>query len=470
MSVNLTLARKTDPAGVWVSLGRVAGIVVLPQLPFWVACTGFSLNRPLFNLDVVLAALVACLFRRLGLTLLVVAWAVEVARIASLNYHFVSPLDFAATAQFADLVVFRQLLSWKLLVAAIGAVVCLLGLRRLVGRGAVPGLVAAVALLQILDMLNGSSQLLGLGADRFRVAANIAGSPTWNIAQTERKAVALARLPMSRYESPRVFGTITDWHRAHPTGSVLLILVESMGKPAAPEIDDWLGRRLATPMVAERWTLTRASDEFHGPTTSGELRVLCGLRGSYTDLKPVEEAGCLPRQWQAEGLQAHGLHGFHLQMFDRHRWWPRIGLSPWKFEFTAEDGRNFGCNGAFPGVCDDVVLDTAIRLADRPSQFVYVLTLDTHLPLQPGRQVPPELKALCARARTGDVACQMVAELGAVLEHVAAKLAQVAHPPLVVLVGDHSPPFLANESRQAFDAAAVPLYTLIPKTASSRVE
>lgn len=442
---------------------HLAALLVLPQLPFWVARTGFSLDRPLFNLDMVLATLIACIFRKTGLVLLAVACVVDVARIASLNYHFVSPIEFAATAQFADMVVLRQVLSWKLMLVLLGLAMCLAGVARLARRPLAPPVFAAMLVMQLLDTVNGSAQLFGLGADRFRVELNIAGSPTWNIWRAEQNAVVLSRMPMSRYTQPRAFETITGWHAQHPQGSVLLILVESMGKPVSPEIDAWLGRRLETTAVSARWALRREVDEFHGPTTSGELRVLCGLRGSYTGLTPVDEQACLPSRWKAAGMEAYGLHGFHLRMFDRQRWWPRIGLTPWVFDPVHQ----FGCNGAFPGVCDDSVLDAAMELANRPGRFVYVLTLDTHLPLPSGRRIPDDLAALCARARTDDVACQMVSQLGTVLDAVATRLASLSHAPLVVVVGDHSPPFAVSESRQAFDGGRVPVYTLLPKVSGS---
>lgn len=467
MNLNLAMDATRNRRGGWAASPRLVAVLVLPQLPFWAARANFSIDRPLFNLDLVLATLVACVFRRTGLMLMVLAWAVDIARAASLNYHFLSPIEFAATAKFADMVVLRQVLSWKLILAALGLTACLLAVRRLAGRPLVPRLVAAMLVLQLLDMANGSSQLFGWGGDRFRIDVNIAGSPTWNIVQAERHALALARMPMSRHKHPRTFDTISAWHRTNPGGSVLLILVESMGKPVSPELDDWLGQRLAKSSLQSRWTLTRSVDEFYGPTTSGELRVLCGLRGSYAGLKPADEAGCLPAQWQRQGMTAYGLHGFHLRMFDRHQWWPRIGLKPWKFEAAADGGSRFGCNGAFPGICDDTVLATAMRLADRPAQFVYALTLDTHLPLPPDHPLPQDLAALCERTGTPDVACQMVAQLGAVLDDAAVRLAGMARPPLVVIVGDHSPPFAVSATRAAFDATVVPLYTLTPRDAGA---
>lgn len=395
--------------------------------------------------------------------LLVVAWVVDIGRIASLNYHFVSPIEFAATAKFADMVVLRQVLSWKLLLLATALLACLVGVARLARRSMVPHLFAAMVLLESLDIFNGSFQFFGMGADRFRIEANIAGSPGWNVWRAERHSLSLARMPMSRYSNPRTFQAIADWHRQHPDGSVLLILVESMGKPMSPEIGDWLSGRLATPALASRWTLKRDEDAFYGPTVSGELRVLCGLRGSYAGLRPDEEVGCLPHRWKAAGLQAYGLHGFHLRMFDRRDWWPRLGLTPWKFDPDADPTHRFGCNGTFPGVCDDAVLEQAVALADQPSRFVYALTLDTHLPLPPDRRLPNDLAALCVKTHTNDVACQMVAQLGALLDMTAERLASLTRPPLVVIAGDHSPPFAVNDSRNAFDSGVVPLFILSPQ-------
>ncbi|WP_431288679.1 hypothetical protein [Roseateles chitinivorans] len=241
----------------------------------------------------------------------------------------------------------------------------------------------------------------------------------------------------------------------------MVVLVESMGMPRSQAAQQWLTMQIRSRAVDSRWTMEVSADPFFGTTTYGELRVLCGLKGSYTKLDLPLGRGCLPASWRQEGRATPAFHGFSLKMFDRAHWWPIVGLQPQVL--PAGDARR--CNATFAGVCDSPLIDHAVAAADIPGQFVYALTLDTHLPL-PADDLsnrPADLGAICARDAIPDAACDLIWRTGRVLKVVADRIAEMKTPAQVAVMGDHSPPFRNREAREAFDPAQVPLFLLAPR-------
>jgi hypothetical protein len=302
-----------------------------------------------------------------------------------------------------------------------------------------------------------------LGADRFHLGFNVAGSPSWNIYREQRAALRGATEPMKRWAAAPVYDRLHAWKLAHPQGSELLVLVESMGLPRGPHVRDWLYARVDTPGLAARWDVERTTEQFYGTTTYGELRVLCGLRGHYKLLKASDEGDCLPRLFSNAGQAAAGLHGFNLSMFDRARWWPELGLQPQGPTAYASTAHT-ACNEAFPGICDADVLARAAQLAERPSSFTYVVTLDTHLPLpRHDERLDPDLARRCAQDATPSVDCQMVQRLADVLNEIAGMVIGLRATPMVAVVGDHAPPFVQAVDREAFESEQVTALLLTPR-------
>ena len=112
-------------------------------------------------------------------------------------------------------------------------------------------------------------------------------------------------------------------------------------------------------------------------------------------------------------------------------------------------------------MCDRYLAQIAIDRTVAPRQFVYLLTLNTHLPLSPSH-IPLDLQRLCEMEHTGPFACQLLSQQGALLADVATYLVNGKGQPFVVIVGDHSPPFNRKAERASFDQQKVPLYLLSP--------
>ena len=458
---------------VLAALATALALVVLAQLPFWLMQTSVMIQRPLINLDPLVAVLILLWRRPLGLAALFVAWLVEIHHDASASYHFVGVVDLVDAVRFLDLVKLNHILSWQFIVALALLLGCAFALAQLARRARRAALCAlAVVLLGVAsfgaDALNGSNNFFGTNRDRFAIDVNVAGSPGLSTVKALLVARRVGAEPLARFADPITFDRAVSWHADHPDATILLVLVESMGLPQSPALQSWMASRLDTSDIERRWSVRRTAEPFHGSTVYGELRVLCGLQGHYSRLRPEDEVNCLPRRFLASGGHAFGLHGFNMRMFDRQHWWRDLGLLPQDFsaEANVDQGRNpnFACNDAFPGVCDGAVLRRATALAEVPGRLVYVVTLDTHLPL-PSRALAmrPGLASLCAQERLPDDSCQMVNRLGWLLDQLAVNVAGMSHPPLVLVSGDHAPPFLERATQESFDPARVLGFILEPR-------
>lgn len=461
-------------AGTWVRVAiatlRFAVVVVALHTPSWITAWVFQApraeERPLFNLDLLLAAAIACVSTVAGSVALVLAWGADFIRAAAKNYHFMSTTDFVNAARFVDMLNMRMFVSASLLVVGAGLAVCawiVLSQTRRAKRMAWP-LLMGIFVAAGFDVANGSFHILGLDKDSRIVNVNFAGSPLWNVWSTERRN-PLASGPLVPMRNPLAYRALQAWQDAHPGGTSMLVLVESMGLPKDPVLQTWLMSRLATHHLQSRWVVSHSDDEFQGSTTSGELRTLCGLQGHYSRLDDVLVVDCLPRRLTAKGHTSIGIHGFGLRMFDRAQWWPRIGLTPWHWPEAEPQGLPTNCNLAFPGICDSAVLDQAVKEAQQPGRFVYALTLDTHLPLDPENlaPLPEELRVACLRSATPVDACQLIHRLGDVLARLEQALASAPAEPYVVVVGDHAPPFGEAANREAFAPDRVPMFVMAPR-------
>jgi hypothetical protein len=436
--------------------------LLLLNSPFWFLQQFYFVMRPVFSIDLLLVAVVCAFSLRVGVPMLLLAWALDGLLVASFSYHFGTASEFLSSFHFANALGLRHfvtptLLGVLLLFLVTGAI-AMLALHK--PRRSVRNLLAWAFLICLFDVMNGSTQLFGLGQDQFRVPMNVAGSPAWNLGVTRARARENSSLPMAPAVQTSAFNAISRWQAIHPGSSMLVIIVESMGIPNAPILQSWLEQQLFTSSVRSRWATSSSIERFSGTTTFGELRVLCGLSGHYTRLNQNTASGCLPARFAVEGYATTGMHGFTSQMFDRAEWWPSIGMGSRLFaEQLAR--REHLCGDAFPGVCDDYMVALATKQADQPKQFVYLLTLNTHLPLVPS-PIPQDLLHLCATASVGDSACQLISQLGTLLRAVATSMQGVKQPPFVAVVGDHAPPFNAIVDRSSFNQKNVPLYLLTP--------
>jgi hypothetical protein len=265
---------------------------------------------------------------------------------------------------------------------------------------------------------------------------------------------APAGAPFSSAAAQTRFGAAGDRH-------LVMVMVEAMGLPRDPALRARLFGRWQAPDIARLYTVETGSTSFYGSTTNAEVRELCGRWGAYDPLRDARDPDCLPARLASRGYETSAMHAFDGGLFERTGWYPNAGFRSALFR---EDLLRLGagrCAGMFPGACDkDVPAIIGARLkAAQAKQFVYWLTLNTHLP------VPDD-----ARMKTGNcekfdpalaeahaMTCRLFRMWSELDAGLAAMLTDPALPPTdILIVGDHAPPFFDSKGRSLFDGGRVP--------------
>ena len=243
---------------------------------------------------------------------------------------------------------------------------------------------------------------------------------------------------------------------------IMLIMVESLGDPVAnAEMQRLMFRRFNAGAVGARFDVSRGTTTYYNSTTAGEVRELCGRWGDYYDLIDRVDASCLPAQLGKAGYETSAYHSFTGEFFERASWYPNIGFTN---RYFANDLMQQGvrpCGGVFPGACDrDVPKLLADRLKQaRNPQFVYWLTLNSHLPVPPGLNLDVDQ---CERvsptlARDFPMICRQFAIWDAIDTAIVDQITQGDFPPTdILIVGDHMPPYFDRHHRSQFAPDRVP--------------
>jgi hypothetical protein len=443
------------------SAAALVAFVVMLNAPFWILSNRILMNGCVFSLDAMLLLLFFAYSRALGLALLPASWITDLVVKSSNTYHFSSPVEFLRSLRFGTQIEWRYFVSaTSLFVLALFVLAfCVMQYSDLRSRLRPWQIVVALAALLTVDAMNGSSALRS--TDSTETNLNIAGSSWYRIAMeiTQKKSKVLTRLSTGSggFEEVRSFLPPPESRQ----GGILYVIVESMGVHRKVGIQNWMRSQLYPASLQGQYRLHEARVATAGATTNGELRRLCNLNGAYGTLDSAFAKSCMPLLYSKAGWSTVGFHGFSEYMFERDTWWPLMGIKQLRFKEQLRARFNNVCGLAFKGICDSDLVVAGAEAARAPRSFVYVLTLNSHLPVTPV-VIPEDLKRLCIENSTGPGVCGLLAHLGVTLRAISG---QIAHSSItsVVVVGDHPPPFPKTESRTQFLEYTVPLYSLIQK-------
>jgi hypothetical protein len=437
-------------------------ILVVLNAPFWVLGQQMFLLRPIINLDSAVIVFVAWWSPVVALVLVAATWVIDGLQSMSVMYHFQSTAEFVRSFRFAGEIKLQDYVGvhFFAVVGLFGLAVFLLCKVWIRWRPRQADYAAVLAIVVAIDIANGSSGATGFGRDSVLLGTNFAGSPMLNLVSAAALAVAGPKGSFRALDSGPAIEDLINWADNNPDRGILVVVIESFGLHRDAEISNWLKSQLYEGDLVHRWRLQHLAIPFRGATTSGELRTLCQLEGHYRNLTLSDASYCLPQKLKAQQWSTLALHGFSGNMFNRRHWWRLIGFERAIFaEDVPVDAPR--CGGAFNGVCDSYLLHLAVSESQHPKSLTYLLTLNTHLPLTP-EPIPPEVLRLCKSREVSDSVCQLIAQHGLLLRTMRDKLVNVRKPPLIVVVGDHAPPFSTVRDREQFDAGLVPLMVLTP--------
>ncbi len=354
-----------------------------------------------------------------------------------------SLLDFAIAARYAPEVGLADSLRH---VAATMAVAMTLGL-------AIILMVRARGAIQAAAML--PTVVLGVG---------VAGVDLW--ATTSPHYQFGAAFAVGRpFESAAISSGFNRIEPRRGGPNVLVVVVESLGAFGSPDYQALLSTAFATPALTERYVMTSGTTTFFGSTTAGEMRELCGSRESFTAVLDGASRDCLPARFAAAGYRTAGFHAYAGAMFDRRLWWPLIGLQVMTFLEEMEPELARSCGRIFAGACDGDVAGRvkAYANAAQGPAFLYWLTLNSHVPVQPG-DGNGRLNCAGGGPLGNEEVCTMAELWLDVFDSVVALATDPRLPPFEILVvGDHGPPLWSRSARNLFRPGEVSWFRLSPR-------
>lgn len=429
-----------------------------PSLLYWWWFARVLPFYPILNLDLLLAGVVACLVPRLAIPAFLLAAGVAVSVAAAAIFHFQSPIDLlrygeAPTMDFAALAVEHA--GFAVLVGVV-VLAGWVGTKDATRRQAI-WILGVIAMLAIADQRKWSERL---PPSRYG-PINVVGSP--GLALVKHHLLAPPGRIDKLNDRVRLADRTYEWAAAHPGRSIIFVVVGSLGMPKDAGLAEWLDTALR-PSTGYR--MERGTVPFKGSTTAGELRQLCQLSGRYEHLRRDSTTeGCLPARLARLGYATEGFHAFSGRMFQRTRWWSLVGLQ--RGNFLEELGPRLSaqrCGQAFRGLCDEEIVDligAASPLAD--GRFSYLLTLNTHLPLDPSenRSMPGEV---CEAHQAPGRACVLLGMHARLFNRLRDKLLSRPDRPLLVVVGDHAAPLSVQGERGVFVPDRVPYWILVPES------
>ena len=315
-----------------------------------------------------------------------------------------------------------------------------------------------LGIIIFLDALNGSFFYIK-GNDKITFPINVIGTDRFSLSlysnYYNKKNKNL--VPIGNKSNILNFKFV-DWASNNQNRSIVFIIAESFGVVKSAKLTSWLKAKLNI----ENYNTIYNETPFKGSTTNGELRSLCALQGSYLGISGGLSQNCLPTQLVNIGWSTSGLHGFSGRLFDRYLWWPKIGLQSTSFGASATIKAMPSCGSIFRGACDENMVRLAFHQASRPKSFVYLLSLSTHLPVEV-TPIPSDLAKICKQDDLPIEACMHIASLGRLLSNIANEASSPPNGPLIVVVGDHAPPFTNKTNRDRFRQDKVPSFILIPE-------
>lgn len=241
---------------------------------------------------------------------------------------------------------------------------------------------------------------------------------------------------------------------------LVVVMVEAMGLPRDPVLQRKLVQRWRRDDIARLYDVDVGTTPFWGSTSNGEVRELCGRWGNYHELVGRADPTCLPARLARQGYNTTAIHGFKAGLFQRTDWYPHVGFQNTMFREQLAGLDVARCGGVFPGACDrDIPPVIAERLKTaKDKQFVYWLTLNSHIPVPASTRLGTQD---CARfdpdlADRHAMICRLFSLWADVDTQLAAMLTDPALPPTdVLIVGDHAPPFFDRSQRKQFDPGRV---------------
>lgn len=469
------------PASRWKSVAWALLAASIPNVVLVIAGQWLFMQRAWVNLDYALV-LVAGLALGMSSGYLLVAvlalFAVDIVFAFAPAYHF-TPASLLDSLSGVTEIGFGIIAGYTAaILACAGAVAWVVAMtsRKITRRApAALALGASILMVAVLDPMVSKTAIRTAGVSF--ITPNLGFSTAWNATVAARTQLSTeAQAPSARNvaaASDEIADRVNDESIRPPL--VILINVESLGLFKSAAANEWL----LAPLVAlddhPQWQVTTGEVPYQGSTVAGELRELCTIR--YLTVSPRLDdqwtADCLIEQAENAGYHTAAFHGFQGTFFERNRWYRELGFDDVLFghAMMATFSGLERCGTAFEGVCDRSAWRAIRQHANRAPRptFLYWMTLTAHLPVLPHADLSHRKQCQAAPILAENAKlCDHTEWHRALFRRIARDLRRDwPERTTLVLVGDHSPPFVDQQSRSMYSQTHVPAVT-IHKAAGNR--
>ena len=238
----------------------------------------------------------------------------------------------------------------------------------------------------------------------------------------------------------------------------MFIMLESLGVFNDEVLNSSLVQKLEAQSKGRKFS--RGVLRFSGSTINAELRELCGVTAEshmlLTETRVADK--CLPSLFNS----SIAIHGADADMYDRRRFYPKLGFDVTKFE--SNSGWKSKCY-SFPGVCDLEVIKSIDAESGYITSFdlIYYLTLNSHYPYDVRDISESYLNSrYCEDFELEEQVCRYFLLQKQTIDAIATLLDNSDFDSYrVIIVGDHPPVITNLEIKQIyFKAQTVPYMVL----------
>jgi Sulfatase len=467
------LRDQKDPSGVnWIKIAVAILFLLLLNSIFQYVALRFGYKRYFLNAELLVAALAVSLrFRWIGLLIFLAATSLEILLGLTDVFHFMDVREAMDMMEFTFLARPDDLFRFGTALAL--AVGCFLLFNRF--ASSVPSRPAALLLL-----------LLGVGLTYCQWAVSKESGKFFTPVHAERGDLVFGSsfhflkntLDMNRV-TQAVNGNPDIEYRPvqHPSAAkvalgdspsatrILFVVDEAWGLPKdIGVLEQQIAKLRRSPHVQD---LSLKDVYARGATAAGEMRELCGLipsRMNFGKMTSESVGQCLPSKLKSQGFATVAVHAADSAMYRRSRWYPVLGFDELIFreDMPPAEAECY----SFPGYCDRNVLPVINAKLKQDKVFVYWLTLNSHVPYD-RRDVVTYREDICQQVfgvEYPEMLCnyqnlhiQFFESLARLIQDEALRGVQV------VVVGDHAPIFLDDESRGRFERERVPTISFTVK-------
>ena len=252
---------------------------------------------------------------------------------------------------------------------------------------------------------------------------------------------------------------------------VLFVMIEGWGVLRNTDYHKRILGELSAEQLPARYEFLEGTAPFFGSTTAAEIRELCGSWDEYGKYMDSRFSECLPHKMKGWGYDTYSIHGFTKEMFQRNHWYPNIGFIESEFLEDLWLPSLGLCEGVFTGICDtDIAEHINSRLGSGgEKQFVYWLTLNSHLPIHPNT-LQEHYACNGSTSEFGSHRICMIANVwSSVFKSIESILDTEAGEKMsVLIVGDHSPPYWGRHEKSYFLPDRIPWILIKPKASISQ--